>query len=141
LAAEKGLTLEAVEEGEIGPCYGDGKRITQVLLNLVGNAVKFTHQGRVEVRVSAAGGQVHYRVADTGIGISRQDLEAIFDEFRQGDTSVTKEYGGTGLGLSIARRFVEMHGGRIWAESAPEVGSTFHVVLPQRAAPARGGAA
>jgi signal transduction histidine kinase len=140
LAAEKGLTLEAVVEGEIGPCQGDGKRITQVLLNLVGNAVKFTRQGRVDVRVSAADGQVHYRVADTGIGISPQDLEAIFDEFRQGDTSVTKEYGGTGLGLSIARRFVEMHGGRIWAESAPGVGSTFHVVVPQRAAPVKGGA-
>jgi signal transduction histidine kinase/HAMP domain-containing protein len=141
LAAEKGLTLEAAVEGEIGPCYGDGKRITQVLLNLVGNAVKFTHRGRVDVRVSAADGQVHYSVADTGIGISPQDLEAIFDEFRQGDASVTKEYSGTGLGLSIARRFVEMHGGRIWAESALGAGSTFHVVVPQRAAPAEGSAA
>ncbi len=134
LAAEKGLALESAVEGDIGPCYGDGKRMTQVLMNLVGNAVKFTRQGRVDVRVAAADGRVHYTVADTGIGIPPEKLEVIFDEFGQGDSSVTKEFEGTGLGLSIARRFVEMHGGRIWAESTPGVGSTFHVVVPQRVA-------
>ncbi len=134
LAAEKGLTLESAVEGDIGPCYGDGKRMTQVLMNLVGNAVKFTRHGRVDVRVAAADGQVRYSVADTGIGIAPRELEAIFDEFGQGDPSVTKEFEGTGLGLSIARRFVQMHGGRIWAESTPGVGSTFHVVVPQRVA-------
>ena len=141
LADEKGLALEAAVDGEDGTCTGDGKRITQVLLNLVGNAVKFTRRGRVEVRATVAGGQVHYAVADTGIGIPAAELEAVFDEFRQADSSATKEFGGTGLGLSIARRFVEMHGGRIWVESAPGAGSTFHVVVPQRVGPADGGEA
>jgi hypothetical protein len=81
-----------------------------------------------------ADGEVHYTVTDTGIGIPPEQLESIFDEFGQGDPSVTKEFGGTGLGLAIARRFVEMHGGHIWAESAPGVGSTFHVAVPQRVA-------
>jgi len=134
LAAAKGLTLETAIEGAIGPCYGDGKRMVQVLLNLVGNAVKFTHHGRVDVRVAAAEGQVHYTVADTGIGIPAEDLDAIFDEFGQADASITKEYGGTGLGLTIGKRFVAMHGGRIWAESMRGAGSTFHVVVPQRVA-------
>jgi signal transduction histidine kinase len=135
LAADKGLALEVAVAHGVGPCYGDGKRMTQVLMNLVGNAVKFTRQGRVEIQVTAADGQVHYRVGDTGVGIPPEKLETIFDEFGQGDPSVTREFGGTGLGLAIARRFVEMHGGRIWAESTVGAGSTFHVVVPQRVAP------
>lgn len=132
LAQEKGLALTAAVEGKIGPCFGDGKRMFQVLLNLVGNAVKFTRQGKVEVAAAAANGHVQYTVKDTGIGIPPEQLESIFDEFGQGDPSVAKEFGGTGLGLAIAKRFVTMHGGRIWAESTPSVGSIFHVVVPQR---------
>jgi signal transduction histidine kinase len=134
LAHGKGLDLHASVEGPIGPCYGDGKRMVQVLLNLVGNAVKFTRRGRVEVGATAANGQVHYTVSDTGVGIPAAELESIFDEFGRGDPTVAKEFGGTGLGLAIAKRFVTMHGGRIWAESTPDVGSTFHVVVPRRVA-------
>jgi signal transduction histidine kinase len=112
--------------------------MVQVLLNLVGNAVKFTRRGRVEVGATAANGQVHYTVSDTGVGIPPDELESIFDEFGRGDPTVAKEFGGTGLGLAIAKRFVTMHGGRIWAESTPEVGSTFHVVVPRRVAEAGG---
>jgi signal transduction histidine kinase len=132
LAELKGLELRACVEGKIGPCYGDGKRMFQVLLNLVGNAVKFTRQGRVEVRAAAENGHVHYTVRDTGIGIPPEQLDSIFDEFGQGGSTVTKEFGGTGLGLSIAKRFVTLHRGRIWAESRPHAGSAFHVVVPRQ---------
>ena len=132
LAENKGLALDASVDGKIDACYGDGKRMVQVLLNLVGNAVKFTRRGRVEVGVVAANGHVHYTVKDTGIGIPPEQLDSIFEEFGQGDVTVTNEFGGTGLGLAIAKRFVTMQGGRIWAESTPEVGSTFHVVVPRR---------
>jgi hypothetical protein len=121
---------------KIGPCYGDGRRIVQVLLNLVGNAVKFTRHGGVDVKVSTMNGQVHYAVSDTGIGIPPDRLESIFEEFDQGAPPVTSEFGGTGLGLAIAKRFVTMHGGRIWDESTPTVGSTFHVLVPRRVATA-----
>jgi signal transduction histidine kinase len=132
LAELKGLTLHACIEGKIGPCYGDGKRMFQVLLNLVGNAVKFTRQGRVEVSAAAENGNVHYTVRDTGIGIPPEHLDSIFDEFGQGGSTVTKEFGGTGLGLAIAKRFVTLHQGRIWAESIPKAGSAFHVVVPRQ---------
>jgi signal transduction histidine kinase len=132
LAELKGLTLHACIEGKIGPCYGDGKRMIQVLLNLVGNAVKFTRQGRVEVTAAAENGNVHYTVRDTGIGIPPEHLDSIFDEFGQGGSTVTKEFGGTGLGLAIAKRFVTLHRGRIWAESILKAGSAFHVVVPRQ---------
>jgi signal transduction histidine kinase len=132
LAELKGLTLHACIEGKIGPCYGDGKRMFQVLLNLVGNAVKFTRQGRVEVSAAAENGNVHYTVRDTGIGIPPEHLDSIFDEFGQGGSTVTKEFGGTGLGLAIAKRFVTLHRGRIWAESILKAGSAFHVVVPRQ---------
>jgi signal transduction histidine kinase len=138
LAEGKGLALHASVEGKIGPCYGDGKRMFQVLLNLVGNAVKFTRQGRVEVIAAAENGHVHYTIRDTGIGIPPEQLDSIFDEFGQGSATVTKEFGGTGLGLAIAKRFVTLHRGRIWAESTPEVGSTFHVLVPRKLTDAGG---
>jgi len=130
MAEGKGLALHANIEGKVGNCFGDGRRMFQVLLNLVGNAVKFTRKGRVDVGLAAANGHLHYIVKDTGIGIRPDQMETIFEEFGQGDSTVTKEFGGTGLGLAIAKRFVTMHGGRIWAESTPDVGSTFHVVVP-----------
>jgi len=133
LAGAKGLALRVSTNSKAGYCYGDSKRIFQVLLNLVGNAIKFTKRGSVDVEVFAKGDEIYYTVADTGIGIAPDDLGSIFDEFGRGDRAVAKEFVGTGLGLTIAKRFVTMHGGRIWAESTLNVGSKFYVVVPRRA--------
>jgi signal transduction histidine kinase len=134
LALAKNLGLNFSTEGKAGHCYGDGRRVYQVLLNLVGNAIKFTRQGQVDVGVKARDEEIHYTVTDTGVGIPPEALSSIFDEFGRGDPAVAKEFSGTGLGLAIAKRFVTMHGGRIWAESKPHAGSTFHVVVPRRVA-------
>jgi signal transduction histidine kinase len=132
LAAQKGLDLVAAVPEEIPVACGDGGRITQCLMNLAGNAVKFTRQGRVEVSVDLRGDVLHYRVTDTGIGIAEDRLEAVFGEFRQGDPTIAGQFGGTGLGLSITKKFVEMHGGRIWVESEVGKGSTFAFTIPLR---------
>ncbi|HXH82244.1 MAG TPA: ATP-binding protein [Candidatus Tectomicrobia bacterium] len=133
LAAEKGLALATVVPPDLPVGVGDAKRLTQCLMNLTGNALKFTRQGRIEVGVAQDGDRFVYHVADTGIGIPKDELENIFAEFRQVDTTTTREFGGTGLGLSITRKFVEMHGGRIWVESEPGKGSTFFFTIPVRA--------
>jgi signal transduction histidine kinase len=86
----------------------------------------------VEIGVERDGDVLVYRVSDTGIGIPKDELENVFGEFRQVDAAVTREFGGTGLGLSITKRFIEMHGGRIWAESEPGQGSTFRFAVPLR---------
>ena len=112
--------------------FGDERRITQVLLNLVSNAVKFTDHGSVVVSASALDGFFEVSVRDTGPGIAAADQERIFEEFRQVDSSNTRNKGGTGLGLAISRRIVEMHGGHISVESTLGAGSTFRVVLPVR---------
>jgi signal transduction histidine kinase len=112
--------------------FGDAQRITQCLMNLAGNALKFTREGRVEIGVELKGDALLYRVADTGIGIPRDQIGRLFEEFRQVDPAITHEFGGTGLGLSITKRFVEMHGGRIWVESEPGKGSTFSFSIPLR---------
>jgi signal transduction histidine kinase len=131
LAEEKGLRLEL--EGEAPPLWRfDPQRITQVLLNLVGNAIKFTRQGTIRVGARTEGGELLYWVADTGIGISGNELERMFQEFQQADSSLTREEQGTGLGLAIAKGIVENHGGKIWAESRVDVGSTFWFTLPPR---------
>jgi PAS domain S-box-containing protein len=109
---------------------GDPGRFRQVLLNLVGNAVKFTARGRVTVRARAAGGQLRLAVEDSGIGIAPADLARLFEKFTQADASTTRRYGGTGLGLAIARRLVELMGGRIGVDSEPGRGSTFWFTLP-----------
>jgi signal transduction histidine kinase len=101
-----------------------------VLLNLVGNAIKFTEAGEVRVQVTATDDTYVVAIADTGPGIAEADQEKIFDEFHQADSSSTKQKGGTGLGLSIARRIIAMHGGRIWVESHLGKGSTFWFTLP-----------
>ncbi|RPH80527.1 MAG: HAMP domain-containing protein [Candidatus Rokuibacteriota bacterium] len=132
LALERGLEFATKVPPDLPIAYGDAKRITQCLMNLAGNALKFTRQGRVEVAVELQGGELIYRVTDTGIGISRDELGKVFDEFRQADAAVTREFGGTGLGLSITKRFIEMHGGRIWVESEPGEGSTFWFAVPLR---------
>jgi signal transduction histidine kinase len=132
LADEKGLELVTHVEPGLPVASGDSKRITQCLLNLVGNALKFTRQGRVAVRVERDGDLLRYRVSDTGIGIPADQMDAVFAEFRQVDATTTRDYGGTGLGLSITRKFVEMHGGRIWVESELGKGSTFYFTIPLR---------
>jgi signal transduction histidine kinase len=102
------------------------------LLNLVGNAIKFTDTGSVTVSAIAREGRFKLAVRDTGPGIAADDQARIFEEFQQVDNSSTRKKGGTGLGLAIARRIVELHGGRIWVESTPGHGSTFAFTLPLR---------
>ncbi len=130
LAAEKNLALEVDLPSGLPSGTGDERRIVQVLLNLVGNAIKFTDEGRIDIRVAADNGAFDVQVADTGPGIAPEDQEKIFQEFQQVDSTSTKEKGGTGLGLAIAKRIVEMHGGRIWIESTLGHGSTFRFSLP-----------
>jgi signal transduction histidine kinase len=132
LAAEKKLALRVTVPPDLPPGKGDSRRIAQVLLNLVGNALKFTEVGEVRVEVAHADGTFVVSVADTGPGISPADQAKIFEEFQQADSSSTRKKGGTGLGLAIAKRIVEMHGGRIWAESTLGRGSTFRFALPVR---------
>jgi signal transduction histidine kinase len=132
LATEKRLALKLDVPPNLPAGRGDERRITQVLLNLVGNAIKFTDRGEVAIAASASNGSFNIAVRDTGPGISAADQVKIFEEFHQADNSATKTKGGTGLGLSIAKRIVELHGGRIWVESSPGSGSTFSVSLPVR---------
>jgi len=132
LAVEKGLEFTTSVPENVPTAYGDNRRLTQCLMNLAGNAIKFTRKGRVEIGVKLDGSELVYRVRDTGIGIPREELENIFGEFRQVDATVTREYGGTGLGLSITKRFVEMHGGRIWVDSEVGKGCTFYFAVPLR---------
>jgi len=134
LAAEKQLELTVDVAAGLPLGQGDERRITQVLLNLVGNAIKFTEKGEVAIRVSASDGAFLLAVADSGPGIKEEDQQKIFEEFQQSDTTVSKGKSGTGLGLAIAKRIVELHGGRIWVESILGKGSTFFVSLPIRAA-------
>ncbi|MCC3159190.1 response regulator [Hymenobacter sp. 15J16-1T3B] len=143
--ASKGLQLRLELAPEVPVAVlGDPVRLNQVLVNLVGNAIKFTARGAVAVRVTAqpgaaAAGQwlVRFAVQDTGIGIAADKLDAIFEDFSQANTSTTRQFGGTGLGLSIARNLVELHGGQLWVESTVGVGSTFLFELPYaEAAPA-----
>jgi signal transduction histidine kinase len=132
LAATKGLDLVTTVPPDLPLGVGDGKRITQCLMNLVGNALKFTREGRVEIRVAAEGESLLFAVSDTGIGIPADQIESIFEEFRQADATVSRDFGGTGLGLSITRKLVELHGGRIWVESQAGKGSTFFFSIPVR---------
>jgi signal transduction histidine kinase/putative methionine-R-sulfoxide reductase with GAF domain len=132
LAAEKRLAFKAEVAAGLPPGRGDGRRLSQVLLNLVGNAIKFTDKGEVAIRAAAANGAFTVAVCDTGPGIAAADQAKIFEEFQQADSSITRKKGGTGLGLSIAKRIIDMHGGRIWVESEPGKGSTFYFTLPVR---------
>ena len=134
LAATKGLDLVTTVSPDLPLCVGDGKRITQCLMNLAGNALKFTREGRVEIRAELEGENLLFAVADTGIGIPADQIDGIFEEFRQADATVSRDFGGTGLGLSITRKLVELHGGRIWVESVPGKGSTFFFSIPVRVA-------
>src|SRR5262249_34133204 len=130
LAREKRLALRGEIAAGLPFGWGDERRLAQVLMNLVGNAIKFTDAGEVSVRATMADGSLMVAVRDTGPGISRADQEKIFDEFHQADSSSVRRKGGTGLGLTIAKRIIELHGGSIWVESAPGAGSTFSFTLP-----------
>jgi len=136
-ATRKGLTLDTRLDRELGSLRGDQRKVKQVLLNLLSNAVKFTPEGgRIEVRAQRLDGQMEVSVTDTGIGIAAGDLEAVFEEFRQVGMDYAKKHEGTGLGLTLSRKFVELHGGRIWVKSQPGQGSTFAFTLPGRPWPA-----
>jgi signal transduction histidine kinase len=132
LAAEKDIEFLTIVPENIPPAYGDGRRITQCLMNLAGNALKFTRRGRVEIAVERLGDELRFRVSDTGIGIPRERIAGLFAEFQQADATIARDFGGTGLGLSITKRFVEMHGGRVWVESDLGKGSTFFFSIPLR---------
>ena len=133
LVNEKKLRFKSEVASELPPGRGDERRLTQVLLNLVANAIKFTEVGEVIIKVSAANSAFIVSVRDTGPGIDPADQGRIFEEFQQADSSITKKTGGTGLGLSIARHIIEMHGGRIWVESSLGKGATFSFTVPVRA--------
>lgn len=128
----KEIALSAELPGDLPPVFIDRARVRQVLLNLLNNARRFTDSGRITVQASLEERQVRVTVADTGIGIPPGEHEKVFEEFRQLDGSITRRQDGSGLGLAISRRFVEMHGGRIWLESdgVPGRGSRFHFTLP-----------
>lgn len=132
LAQAKGIALKTVVAPDLPLAYGDERRLTQVLFNIVSNAIKFTDLGHVEVVVGAVDGELTISVQDTGPGIKPDDQARIFQEFQQVDDSSTRQKGGTGLGLSICRRLVGKHGGRIDLHSMVGVGSTFSMVLPLR---------
>jgi len=130
LAADKKLAFKVELAPELPPGHGDGRRLTQVLINLVGNAIKFTDAGEVTIKAEAKNGSFSVSVRDTGPGISAADQARLFQEFQQADNAITRKKGGTGLGLAISKRIIEMHGGRIWVESQPGQGSTFAFTLP-----------
>jgi len=130
LAQNKKLALKTEVAKSLPVGLGDEQRLTQVLLNLVGNAIKFTDAGEVRVTAKVVNGHYNVSVADTGPGIPEEDKTRIFEQFHQVDSSNTKAKGGTGLGLAIAKQIVEMHGGRIWVESTPGKGATFQLDLP-----------
>ena len=135
-AHEKDLALEVDVRPETPRWYiGDEHRLRQILVNLLGNALKFTERGGVEITVKTNGqsvppGALLISISDTGIGIPYEKLTSVFDSFTQGDSSTTRKYGGTGLGLTITKRLVEAMGGRIWVESVLGEGSTFYLSLP-----------
>jgi signal transduction histidine kinase len=131
-AGRRGIALHQAVDQRLGQIRGDERKIKQVLLNLLANALKFTPEGgRIDVRAGLVDWMAEISVADTGVGIAPEDQEAIFEEFRQVGTAA-KKVEGTGLGLALSRKFVELHGGRIWVKSEVGVGSTFAFTLPER---------
>jgi signal transduction histidine kinase len=132
-ASRHGIKIDRVIDDRIGDFTGDERKIKQILVNLLSNAVKFTPEGgQIKVEAALGDSAVIISVTDTGIGIAREDHEAIFEEFRQVGTNYAQKREGTGLGLSLTRRFVEMHGGEIWVESEPGKGSKFTFTLPMK---------
>jgi signal transduction histidine kinase len=132
LAKEKNLALKIKVPIDLPSARGDERRLTQVLLNLVGNAIKFTDTGEVAIKASHANDYFEVSVQDTGPGISESHQAKLFQEFQQADNSITRKKGGTGLGLAISKRIIEMHGGRIWLQLSPGKGSTFSFTVPTK---------
>jgi signal transduction histidine kinase len=132
LAEAKGLEFLTSVPNDVPLAHGDSGRLTQCLMNLAGNSLKFTKQGHVSISVEPNGETLAFRVADTGIGIPPDKIDSLFTEFKQTDATIASEYGGTGLGLSITKKFIEMHGGRIWVESELGKGSNFIFEIPLR---------
>lgn len=130
LVESRGLALQTDLASDLPQIWLDPTRIRQVLLNLLNNAARFTEEGSITVRVRRHGDEVRFAVADTGVGISSQDQQRIFEEFQQVDGSTRRRHGGTGLGLTISKRFVDLHHGRMWVESDIGVGSIFYFSLP-----------
>jgi two-component system sensor histidine kinase/response regulator len=137
LAEPKGLNIVSdVDPALPDAVVGDALRISQVLSNLLENAVKFTEHGQVTLSVQLLpDGAVRFQVEDTGIGIPEHQLDTLFQAFTQADGSATRKYGGTGLGLAICQELASLMGGHLTAESTPEQGSTFAVTLPFKAVP------
>ena len=135
-ATKHGINLDVTVDERLGDFVGDERKIKQVLLNLLSNAVKFTPEGgRIGINARQADGSVEISVSDTGIGIAPEDQPKIFEEFRQVGSDYAHKVEGTGLGLTLAKKFVELHGGRIWVESEVGKGSTFSFTLPERSSP------
>jgi len=130
-AAAHGIALTADLPDDLGTLVADERKVRQVLLNLLSNAVKFTPDGgTIEVRARRTAGEVEVSVRDTGIGIAPEDQAKVFDEFQQVGTPSDRSREGTGLGLTLAKRFVELHDGRIWVESEIGKGTTFTLAIP-----------
>lgn len=127
---EKGIRLLCSFEDNLPQFYVDSQKIYQVLLNILSNAVKFTSDGEIEVKIFKKKKHIQFEVRDTGIGMSKHEINEIFQDFRQLDGSFTRNHGGTGLGLSLAKYLIELHGGEINAESCPNKGSHFFFKLP-----------
>ena len=135
-ATKHGINLDVTVDERLGDFVGDERKIKQVLLNLLSNAVKFTPEGgRIGIKARQADGSVEISVSDTGIGIASEDQPKIFEEFRQVGSDYAHKVEGTGLGLTLAKKFVELHGGKIWVESEVGKGSTFSFALPERSLP------
>ena len=132
LAGKKGLELTSAISSEIETTTGDRRRVEQILLNLISNAIKFTEKGSVKIECEPEEDYVTIRVIDTGIGIKNEDMETVFQAFQQIDSGMTRKYEGTGLGLSICKKLVELMGGKIWVISVLGSGSTFAFSLPKQ---------
>src|SRR5262249_49292465 len=131
-AGRRSIALNMAMDPQLGQIQADERKVRQVVLNLLSNGIKFTPEGgRIEVGAAPKDGFVEVSVSDTGIGIAPEDQEKVFEEFRQVGTAA-KKIEGTGLGLNLGRKFVELHGGRIWVKSEVGVGSTFTFTLPVR---------
>ena len=134
-ATKHGITLDVAVDERLGDFVGDERKIKQILVNLFSNAVKFTPEGgRIAIDARQSDDSVEISVTDTGVGIAAEDQPKIFEEFRQVGSDYAHKVEGTGLGLTLAKKFVELHGGRIWVTSKPGEGSTFAFTLPISAA-------
>ncbi|MGH8103703.1 MAG: HAMP domain-containing sensor histidine kinase, partial [bacterium] len=136
MSDERGLELTLALDGALPPITADRTKLRQILLNLISNALKFTDHGSVEVGASGQNGLLTVWVRDSGIGIDEAEQVRIFEPFYQADSGVTRKYSGSGLGLTIAKSYVDLHGGKIWVESAPGHGSSFYVQFPVDGPPA-----